>query len=458
MSEYHILISILSLCFPCSSTIVCSKYKFLGTYNESTELYDGAIGEVQRNEMNTFMALVPYSTPYEPGVFVPAPMPAFAPKIYSVPAEAEYIPTNDILYLYANYTAAMWAFIFIALGICSLILVMFDIAISNENAISGETDTPAGDEISAIKSFKRFLDIWYDYFMLSIDNSPITVSKLTSSTILWTSIVIGIYYIIHMVFMNTLSADLAVTNEGRHIETLNDLLYDPLFSSYTPVILGALNMPRELKNSLPDSDEEVLYNWIMRDESISIINFDLDLNNPQKTLTPITSLLEEMQLRERCVIEDSSIFDYILIHCVCHMFPAAYEVKSSKEVIAGAAQAMLVSHDTHPEVVKLFTYRCRAGYESGIATGIARVIMGKQLSDANFAKSVRGFECGEIIEKTDKKYLDKDWIPLQYSFFERMINICFCLLAIACIVLFVERVIYVCLLFEKNLNLMVNIE
>ena len=375
------------------------------------------------------MAMVPYNIPNEPGIFIPSPLPAFAPQIYSKALDPVEIPRNDILYLFTNFSPTMWIYLFIALLLCSVILIYFDLAM--------------GENSDLVSRLKSFYDTWYDYFMLFIDNSPTTISKLVSSTILWTFIVLGFYYGFHMIFMSTLSADLASSVEGQHIETLYDLIHNPIFSNYTPSILAALNMPNALKYSNKSSDEGKLYDWIMRNESISVVSMHTDYSNAiaaRRTVQPLSDLLSGMRARERCVIEDSSIFNTGLIHVACHLAPQkAMGISRSKDVIAGAAQAVLLSHSTHPEVVKLVTFRSRASYELGITTGVARNVVGDLISRIT-PKSVAGYECGEIIEKTNVKYFYQDWAPMGYSFFWRLAFVCLGLLFSAFIALIAEGV------------------
>ena len=66
--------------------------------------------------------------------------------------------------------------------------------------------------------------------------APIEISNLKSISIQWLAIVIAVYYGIHMIFMSTLSADLTADEPPKWIDSLKDLLYDPFFNDFIPMI------------------------------------------------------------------------------------------------------------------------------------------------------------------------------------------------------------------------------
>ena len=111
-------------------------------------------------------------------------------------------------------------------------------------------------------------------FTLSIDLAPEIVSKqIVSMNVLWMAVVLGVYYGIHMILMNTLSADLSVTTEGRTIETLYDLLYDDQFKNLTPMATNFGNMLNVLERSKNGTDEKELYKRITERNGVLNVGF-----------------------------------------------------------------------------------------------------------------------------------------------------------------------------------------
>ena len=405
--------------------------------------FSGAIGEISRNEINSMFFFVPYTTPYEPGIFVVAPLPVFAPQIYSVPAPSKNSSANDVLDLYTNFPIEVWFYFFISFCACSILLLI----IHNLN----EEST---DRSLALKCIKGWGDIWYDYYLLSIDNSPVTVSKVAPSTVLWTSIVLAIYYGFHCILMNTLSADLSVTVPGRWIDTFDELLNDPQFSNYTPTIATTFNMLNVLSRSRNDSIERELYDRIMRSENRSLLSIKIDHSNPTSMISYAMGILKDVSDGTRAVIEDSSLFDRMQIHIACHSFPQlASRIKKSKDVIASAPQAMLLSHSTHAQVVKLFSYRSKVGYELGVLDGVTRYSFRAPLRMMGYSANAKGYQCADNYQGKSFKVLHKDWEPMRMLFFYRLLRVCIWFIALASIILFVEILSYSILKAKEKLKI-----
>lgn len=53
--------------------------------------------------MKSIFLFIPYTTLYEPGIIVVAPLPVFAQQIHSVPAPSKNSSANDFLDLYTNF-------------------------------------------------------------------------------------------------------------------------------------------------------------------------------------------------------------------------------------------------------------------------------------------------------------------------------------------------------------------
>ena len=162
--------------------MTCFPVTTIGEADENGT-YDGGLGYIQRNEANTYFGFGSYALPYEPGIFIPSPQPGFAGRIYSIAFEARSMAGGDILYLFSNFSVEMWMYFFIAFGLCSTILVYPDIRFKFGSSKSTW-------KMSRL-TLRKYVSTFYNYFLLSIDNSPTVISRLLSMGILWTSIVIS---------------------------------------------------------------------------------------------------------------------------------------------------------------------------------------------------------------------------------------------------------------------------
>ena len=67
--------------------------------------------------------------------------------------------------------------------------------------------------------------------------------------------------------MNSLPADLGVTEPGKSIDTLEELVENPLFANNTPTILATLNMFSALSKSRDGTIEQKLFDRVMENEN-----------------------------------------------------------------------------------------------------------------------------------------------------------------------------------------------
>ena len=259
-----------------SYSIVCLETYGFGS-DQGNGSYDGLIGFVQRNECNTVFVFVPYdSAPNEPGIFVPCFIPSFSPFIYSAKIAGKERRLN-ILHLYTNFTPHTWIYWIVSLTICATLLVFMH--------------RKKRYKIK-FRVFRHFAKYFWDFFMGTIDLAPTVISKRLPANVLWTGIIIAIFYGFHMIFMSTLSADLTVKDPDKWINNLHDLLYDPEFKYVKPVIMSQLGMVQVLATkTIPGSNERVLYERIVENRNDSMITFDV--SNAGNVLGLLTKIFQD---------------------------------------------------------------------------------------------------------------------------------------------------------------------
>ena len=111
-----------------SVTVIKSELKIGEVINDTTCEYDGMIGNVQRNEADTFIQFVrPDSTPCEPGVLLTFSELDDSPRIYSVRQTSNKYDVRDILYLWTNFDDDVWFYFLYGLVISSVVFAFIPI-------------------------------------------------------------------------------------------------------------------------------------------------------------------------------------------------------------------------------------------------------------------------------------------------------------------------------------------
>ena len=248
----------------------------------------------------------PYdSVPYEPGILVPSPISVFSPKIYAAKVKGENKTDLDILYLYTNFTIESWLYWIYAMMIGSTLCIICSL-------LNLEGNIPN----SIFKILKHYLSHWWNYFMLTIDLAPTSISNLYSVSVQWTIIVIAVFYGIHMIFMSTLSADLAAYESDKMINSISDLLNDSTFQHFIPTIPTQLNMVNVLLKSSKHSPERQLLDAANKSNGIITLGSDASSMGPG-----LLKIMMDLIIGKRALIEDSYFVDVFINSVMCHIEP-----------------------------------------------------------------------------------------------------------------------------------------
>ena len=133
------------------------------------------------------------------------------------------------------------------------------------------------------------------------------ISKSFSVTIIWTAIVVAVYYAFHCVFFNTLSADLSVPAQTEYIESLRDLLNSSKFN-VTPIVTRELSTFGAIQNyrDANGTYEQMLYRRLMANANGSVIELDPKAGAAELN-AKATPLMNGLISGKLALIEDSSI-------------------------------------------------------------------------------------------------------------------------------------------------------
>lgn len=391
----------------------------------SNGTYDGTIGLVQRNVVDTTLTFSPYdSIDNEPGVFAPSPLIAFSPHVYSARIRGGNSFKLNVLYLYHNHDTITWIYYMVTLTLCSCICVLFHYKRKQKRLKLKK----------AKKMVKCFLNQWWNYFCATIDMAASEISDKLSISVVWTFIVLGLFYGIHMIFMGTFSADLAANTPDRWITRVSDWLYDDTFQNFKPTITTNMHMFRILSKVTDGTEAKLLYERAKSSNSIIEIE-----GQPMSYLSKFRKLFREVSAHERAVIEDSSIMSIMITAGACHIMPElAVNFVQSRDYLQSSPLVMLISHATNKEVVKLFTYRTRNSNEFATIDGFLKHKLGKVMEAQGFSRNIKGYHCADLFLGIAQRDNEGGWDPLPIEFLQTFLTCCSVIVPTALIALWYE--------------------
>lgn len=403
----------------------------------SSKLYpngtsDGMVRLVQRNEVNVGGWPIRFdSFPFEPGRLVLFSIPQSSPRIFSTFQTPPSSLPVGIFHFLENFSFGIWIYILISLTLCTILPMLITFLIDNEGIIC------------ILKYCKIIFGTWWNIFMLFIDLSPNRISKMISFNTLWVSIVLGTYYGIHMILLNTLSADLTIFVEGRSVESLYDFMYDESFQHLKPLVLNLESNADTLSQSREGTIERALYNRVIKESGIIDMNaLDWDVVDFKEVLELYGNPFIE---GKNAIIEDFNLAHIIMKHAGCHNSPDLVRTtKFSKDDILTGVRGILVSFHTHYELFKLIQYRVQTMIELGTFNGY--LIYAKMKNSDAFVNGLigKGFECEEKLSNTlyvwnglkDDEQSSPPPSPL--SFYQQLFYICIGLLIVSFSILIIE--------------------
>lgn len=158
--------------------------------------------------------------------------------------------------------------------------------------------------------------------MLGVDLAPTSTGKGISTAVLWTSIVIAFFYAFHIILLSTLSTDLMILTIKPTIETLHDLLYDSSFN-VTPMIIRNLNMYSVLSRTMIGTDENILFNRLLNNDTGQIIVCDPNFENISSLMNVLKYIFDRVQMGYVALVENSHYF-MLLSHMLCYIYGYGY--------------------------------------------------------------------------------------------------------------------------------------
>ena len=167
------------------------------------------------------------------------------------------------------------------------------------------------------------------------------------------------------VSMNTLSSDLTIPI------CTDNLLYDPLFSQVDPIVLRALNMLNLLSNARNGTDERELYDRIMANPNVSIIDIPFQESQMGMFLNKGLGLIGSLANRDMALVENSVFITLILQKGGCHfVLRNASLIHETADAISRSPLSVLVAKSMSENMQNYLQYRINAVSEMGTVNGL----------------------------------------------------------------------------------------
>ena len=393
--------------------------------------YDGMIGCVQRGDTDTMWMFVRSdATPFEPGTFLSLSFVYADPKIYSLRPSMGNTTKVDILYLWNNFDAYSWMYAAIILLVCTILFLHFNFVLEESNH---------GPFLNQFCSFS------WQYFKFTVKIFDLNFPRLVSASVLFFSIGISVLYGYQFVLMNTLSSDLTVATPVRSLESLHDLLYDPVYANVTPVIIRNLNMYNILSSTREGTDERKLFDRIMSNPNQSIVYVE-NINNPDMSyvLNMITNLISSASQGKSVIIENSWYIRVILKQFLCNTVPGNSSlIHETNEVISPSTSSWLIGKHVPDTKRVLLQYRLHSLSEFGTIAGLIQAMAPNAYQEmmGTPKEHVKSIVCGEKLDKTYFDTLELPWDPFKLTPFRRLIFILLIINIFAFLILILEMIL-----------------
>lgn len=361
-------------------TAVASVYNQIGTPDKNGT-YDGWIGSIQRNEFDIAIGNIrPDSMPLEPVKFSPPLFPSDATIISrrtSRPSTEKHQITSFLKLDICVYTYVLCSCFFI-------VPIMYTFLQLHRKA-----------RLKASTFLTKYFANCYKVLGLLLDQENFNPSTGSARCILIMALSIFALVAVFGILLNTVGADLIVLKEPPTIDSLDDLLDDPMHRSVKPIVSRSLHEYHFVKDSLPGSQLHRL--WQRMSEDLNTTTMEFVEGGDASVYTPVSNKI----LNGEAVFVTTHKFAlYVpVITCFARDFPSLNEVGESiyiaKKLFASGTLNAFYSHQTHPYVEKIFTYVVRTYLEIGLLDGYFQIYMPK-VPDASPDKTIK-FDTGFLI-------------------------------------------------------------
>lgn len=369
--------------------------------------------------MEIFSHYVRYdSIPFNPGILIPSVLDDDQPRLISNITTDGKNTEISVMFIWENFPQEFW--MYWATGLLMILITTICITWVMNMRIT------IGKSLEETYSY-----IWNNYF-LNVGQVPDPSYDYSSKTILWFTIIIATFYVIHCTLFNTLSADMTVTSPPRRIESLEDFFDYETFGELTPIISSTSNTYISLKHARKGLEIR-LFNKIESNRFSSLVETTTSGENKRIT--------NRIFLKEGVLITDYNIFRLYFLSIYCHIEPLKFsDIKISKGTLTGGIYGMLLAHGTDPEVIKLLNYRIMQLREMKTHDDAIKRSTETYLSLGGISFTFAGYQCLDTIDrKIQEDGIPTDWISIDIAFFADLIKFCFFVQLASIVILMFDR-------------------
>lgn len=287
----------------------------------------------------------------------------------------------------------------------------------------------------AIESGVRMFPITlWESFLHIIDQQVLKVGKSWKSNILIVFFSMGIFNLIFGYFLNQVSVDMVTVQPVDKIDTLSDLLDNPIFSNVRASCPGAgLYHEMALKNSIPQSLEHRLADKITKDGLWHEIK-----TNIEETGSSISELFEPFFDQKLVTVIDLQAIPASK-SMMCQGFPAMNpdNLHMAKDWFGERLVTVMLSRGSQEEFIHHVRVKFRKLFESRVFHHLSthayqHVKINPSFSDFQILECIHG--------KGDKdQHLPP---PFDAMFYIPLLNVCFLMLLFAILFLGIEHILW----------------
>ena len=316
--------------------------------------YSGLIGRIQSGELDSAIFIFnPAYIPFEPVYPGPVLFPSDQ-TLVSVSKEIKPQPI-EIIDWFKMLDAISYEYIGFSSWIASVLLTFFHYY-----------DQPFL-KLKKKQVASTFCHNAFNSYALTIDQegfSPINAPQ----QVLIASYALFLFFLIQSYFKNLLSTDKTVERALPEIDSIHDLLENPAFAEYIPVVPEGLWQMEGLMRALPQTEEGRLWAKIMQNKDESIIKWGTSAKEIIKTTSRLSNFLVGFGHQKHVLIFDQALtvkLKLFLCRIPMDYLTAATDLSSMKLVHVATKTFLpgtlhiLLSHHTPDYAKKVFEYAYR---------------------------------------------------------------------------------------------------
>lgn len=297
----------------------------------------------------------PDSLPFEP---VKVAWPLLAGDVTILTAvnkpTATYVDLTDVIY---NFNEITYAFIFLAIFVVSVLTM--------NNLLTIHKKKPS-------RIIRSYVESLWNVFVTILDQEYL-LPRSEWQKVSWLFFNIVNFVLVFGYLLNLMSTDQLVREKPAAVDSLHDLLFEKEFEAVIPAILKQLHLYNLLSNAKRESEHAKLYQRMLRTESRSIVEFDVQgmSSGSMSEDNPSMVLRDDIGKGKAALCGPR-----ISLGMISTLMPSYFDGKVlhvAKESFLEGTLNLFTSKNIDRKVLEVFNYRLLTFVELNIATPIINI-------------------------------------------------------------------------------------